>query len=219
VYLLVTKLEQELTLKYQFKFLEKNLILALNHFLPLKKIQIHLKSNFLTFFLIFLTTFYRAKTDIFTITMPDLGDLKKITMAIDGSGFGSDWSLDTVSIKNETTGAQWWFTYKIWLKDTKPHESVASTTPPKPAMDPKAGTSSKDVKPAITSAKDVKGTTPATTPAPTTGATTTGTATTPAPTTTTTTPVTAPTTATTGTAPTTATTGAQSAPVPGNTLL
>jgi hypothetical protein len=46
--------------------------------------------------------FERAKADVFGIEAFDIGELTKITVGHDGSGFGSGWFLDNVVVRDET---------------------------------------------------------------------------------------------------------------------
>ena len=46
--------------------------------------------------------FERARSDVFGIEAFDVGELTKITIGHDGSGFGSGWFLDNVVVRDET---------------------------------------------------------------------------------------------------------------------
>ena len=46
--------------------------------------------------------FERGRVDTFGMEMLDIGELKKVTIGHDGSGFGSGWFLDNVIVKDET---------------------------------------------------------------------------------------------------------------------
>jgi hypothetical protein len=59
--------------------------------------------------------FERGKTDIFGFESVELGDLQKIRIGHDNSGFGASWFLDKVVITNMDTNKQWFFLCGRWL--------------------------------------------------------------------------------------------------------
>jgi hypothetical protein len=64
--------------------------------------------------------FERAKTDIFGIETFDVGELTKVTVGHDGSGFGSGWFLDNVVVRDETLrNKEYKFQCGRWLDKVK----------------------------------------------------------------------------------------------------
>jgi hypothetical protein len=59
--------------------------------------------------------FERGHTDKFTIEAVDLGELTKLRIGHDGTGFGSGWFLDNVVVTNEKMGTKWVFNCNKWL--------------------------------------------------------------------------------------------------------
>ena len=60
-----------------------------------------------------------------------MGDIKKIKIGHDASGFGSDWFLDNVRVKNENNGSEWYFSCKSWINDkARSKELEPSLAPP-----------------------------------------------------------------------------------------
>jgi len=55
------------------------------------------------------SNFQRASVDVFTVVSTDLGDIRRIRIGHDNSGFGADWFLEKVAIKNERTSKVWNF--------------------------------------------------------------------------------------------------------------
>ena len=59
--------------------------------------------------------FEKGQTDIFYLTLADLGNLKKITIYHDNTGVAPGWYLDQVLITNTQTSQIWTFTCNCWL--------------------------------------------------------------------------------------------------------
>lgn len=59
--------------------------------------------------------FERGSTDQFSVEAVDLGELVKLRIGHDGSGFGSGWFLENVVIINEKVNQQWVFNCNKWL--------------------------------------------------------------------------------------------------------
>lgn len=59
--------------------------------------------------------FERGKTDQFTIEVLELGELNKLKVRHDGSGFGSGWFLDNIVVTNLKSGKEWVFNCGRWL--------------------------------------------------------------------------------------------------------
>jgi len=59
--------------------------------------------------------FERSQTDTFGFKILELGELKKIRIGHDDSGFGSSWFLDKVIVTNEKTEQKWFFLCGKWL--------------------------------------------------------------------------------------------------------
>ena len=63
--------------------------------------------------------FERGATDTFTIDTVDLGDIAKVTIGHDNSGFGPDWFCENISIEYEATGKEWHFPCGRWFSDSQ----------------------------------------------------------------------------------------------------
>jgi hypothetical protein len=63
--------------------------------------------------------FERGKTDEFGIECVDLGELKKIRIEHDNSGFGASWFLDKVVITNLQTKKDYYFLCGRWLSKSE----------------------------------------------------------------------------------------------------
>ena len=59
--------------------------------------------------------FERGHTDVFGIEAVDLGELTRLRVGHDGSGFGSGWFLDNIVVKEEKSGKEWVFNCGRWL--------------------------------------------------------------------------------------------------------
>jgi hypothetical protein len=59
--------------------------------------------------------FERGKVDTFGIESIELGDIKKIRIGHDGSGFGAGWFCDWIVIYNEKTTQEWKFPLGKWF--------------------------------------------------------------------------------------------------------
>jgi len=59
--------------------------------------------------------FERAQTDEFGFELVELGELKKVTIGHDNSGFGASWFLDKVVVTRESDGKKWFFLCGRWL--------------------------------------------------------------------------------------------------------
>jgi lipoxygenase homology domain-containing protein 1 len=59
--------------------------------------------------------FERGKLDIFGIEAVRLGELAKLRVRHDGSGFGSGWFLDNIVVEEEKEGKTWVFNCARWL--------------------------------------------------------------------------------------------------------
>lgn len=59
--------------------------------------------------------FERGATDTFGVEAADLGDLNKIRIGHDGTGWGSAWFLDKVYITNPISSKEWVFLCGRWL--------------------------------------------------------------------------------------------------------
>ncbi|KXZ56858.1 hypothetical protein GPECTOR_1g774 [Gonium pectorale] len=62
------------------------------------------------------TLFERGRRDRFRLTLPDVGDLTSIRSWHDGSGFGSDWFLDSIVVENAAAGCKWEAVFNEWIK-------------------------------------------------------------------------------------------------------
>jgi hypothetical protein len=56
---------------------------------------------------------------------PDLGNIKRIRITSDGTGFAPGWFLDTVVVEAPSTGKKWTFVFRRWLEDD--HLSATET--------------------------------------------------------------------------------------------
>lgn len=82
--------------------------------------------------------FERGHTDQFNIEAVDLGDLVKLRIGHDGSGFGSGWFLDNIIVINEKAGQQWVFNNNRWLdKGEDDGQIVRELTPENSPSDTK----------------------------------------------------------------------------------
>jgi hypothetical protein len=59
--------------------------------------------------------FERNKTDIFSLTSGELGELRRVRIRHDNSGDHSGWFLDRITIHNEDTGREWECPCNRWL--------------------------------------------------------------------------------------------------------
>jgi hypothetical protein len=59
--------------------------------------------------------FERNKTDVFGVESVHLGDLSKVIIRTDGSGIGSDWFLDKITVFSEKDNKSWFFLCGDWL--------------------------------------------------------------------------------------------------------
>ena len=86
--------------------------------------------------------FEKGDVNVIKVTSStDLGDIKKITIGHDNSGWGAGWYLKNVQITNTTSGKQWFFEANRWLakdegdkkiKVTLTPSGVSSATPANP---------------------------------------------------------------------------------------
>lgn len=67
--------------------------------------------------------FERASIDQFQIECVDLGEIERIEIGHDNKGFGADWFLDKVVIKNGS-GKQWYFLCGRWLSSTEDDKQI-----------------------------------------------------------------------------------------------
>uniref|UniRef100_A0A6B2KXQ4 PLAT domain-containing protein n=1 Tax=Arcella intermedia TaxID=1963864 RepID=A0A6B2KXQ4_9EUKA len=63
--------------------------------------------------------FEKGKKDEFGIEVEDLGNLQRLRIGHDGSGFGPGWFLDKVVVRNEASGQQWFFLSGQWFDSTQ----------------------------------------------------------------------------------------------------
>jgi TPR repeat protein len=63
--------------------------------------------------------FERGQVDMFELYCPELGDLSKLVVWIDGKGVGSDWKLHSISVRQfEPLGStEWTFVCNSWLRE------------------------------------------------------------------------------------------------------
>jgi hypothetical protein len=61
--------------------------------------------------------FERNKTDTFGIEAVDLGNVQKIRIGHDNTGFGPGWFLEKVVVTNDTTKQQWFFLCGKWFDE------------------------------------------------------------------------------------------------------
>jgi hypothetical protein len=89
--------------------------------------------------------FERDSTETFNIECLDLGELRKILIEHDNSGFNKSWLLESVEIKNGTTGQTWLFPCQKWLSKDKGDGEIARELYPtsKEDDDPRSRASSR----------------------------------------------------------------------------
>jgi hypothetical protein len=68
--------------------------------------------------------FERAKTDVFTVTADEVGDLQKIRIGHDGNGMSDGWFLEKVTVKNTVSNGQWIFGCNRWLASDEDDGSI-----------------------------------------------------------------------------------------------
>ncbi|CAK8676643.1 unnamed protein product [Clavelina lepadiformis] len=73
--------------------------------------------------------FERNQTDKFTLEILDLGDLTKIRLEHDDSGFNADWLCDHVTIRNPTSGQSWMFMCREWIGNKKANQLYRDLLP------------------------------------------------------------------------------------------
>lgn len=73
--------------------------------------------------------FERAQTDTFGFDLVDLGELKKITIGHDNSGFGPSWFLDKVVITRESDEKKWYFLCGRWLSKSEDDGQITREIP------------------------------------------------------------------------------------------
>eukprot|EP00736_Rhodelphis_marinus_P000918 Rmarinus@m.27357 len=61
--------------------------------------------------------FERGRVDTFLLDCSELGRLQKIRIGHDGSGFGSGWFLERVTVTNKVTSEKWVFVAQRWLDE------------------------------------------------------------------------------------------------------
>ncbi len=59
--------------------------------------------------------FERGHTDVFSIEMRDIGEIRRVRIRHDGSGNKPGWFLDRVTVHNEDTDHEWAFPCGRWL--------------------------------------------------------------------------------------------------------
>ena len=64
--------------------------------------------------------FERGRVDVFGIEAFDVGALTKITIGHDGTGFGSGWFLDNVTVRDQTSNKEYKFQCGRWLDKVLP---------------------------------------------------------------------------------------------------
>lgn len=74
-----------------------------------------------------IASFEKGQTDIFYLTLPDLGNLQKITIYHDNTGVAPGWYLDRVIITNSSTGQYWMFSCNCWLAVDEGDGSITRT--------------------------------------------------------------------------------------------
>ena len=72
--------------------------------------------------------FERGRTDVFDMKSRDLGALTKAVVRHDGSGFGSDWKLESVTVTECTSKAKYVFLCDDWLTSSKPLQELELCT-------------------------------------------------------------------------------------------
>ncbi|KAJ9526209.1 hypothetical protein QJQ45_009677 [Haematococcus lacustris] len=60
--------------------------------------------------------FERGSKDRFRLRLPDCGDLQDVKVSHDGSGFGSDWFLATLTVEARAYAARYQAVFNTWLK-------------------------------------------------------------------------------------------------------
>jgi hypothetical protein len=73
--------------------------------------------------------FERKQTDTFSLDCMDLGELKKIRIGHDGSGFGAGWFLDKVIIENTSNNEKWFFNCNRWLAADEDDKQIERELP------------------------------------------------------------------------------------------
>ncbi|GFH09152.1 uncharacterized protein mot51, partial [Haematococcus lacustris] len=67
--------------------------------------------------------FERGQVDVFNITLPNVGEVRRLLIGHDNSGVGSDWHLNNIELLCATTGQHCRFYYNGWLsKDEPPYK-------------------------------------------------------------------------------------------------
>lgn len=61
--------------------------------------------------------FEKNQVDKFTVSVPDLGDLKVLTIGHDNNGKRAGWYLEKVIVTRKNDGANWTFKAGAWLED------------------------------------------------------------------------------------------------------
>ena len=74
-----------------------------------------------------LSSFEKGQTDVFYLTLVDLGNLQKITIYHDNTGVAPGWYLDRVIITNTQTTQQWTFVCDCWLAVDEGDGSISRT--------------------------------------------------------------------------------------------
>ncbi len=74
-----------------------------------------------------LASFEKGQTDVFYLTLPNLGNLQKITIYHDNTGVAPGWYLDRVVISNMRTSQQWTFSCYCWLAVDEGDGSISRT--------------------------------------------------------------------------------------------
>eukprot|EP01118_Nematostelium_gracile_P009375 TRINITY_DN3151_c0_g1_i3.p1 TRINITY_DN3151_c0_g1~~TRINITY_DN3151_c0_g1_i3.p1 ORF type:complete len:513 (-),score=190.16 TRINITY_DN3151_c0_g1_i3:51-1589(-) len=59
--------------------------------------------------------FAKGRTDIFTVDAVDIGEIKKVEIGHDGTGFGAGWYLQDVSVKDSLNNKEYKFPAGRWL--------------------------------------------------------------------------------------------------------
>jgi len=59
--------------------------------------------------------FEQGMTDIFSLEMRDIGEIKKTRIRHDNTGLAPGWFLDKIIVHNETTDDEWVFPCQRWL--------------------------------------------------------------------------------------------------------
>lgn len=74
-----------------------------------------------------LASFEKGQTDYFYLTLPELGNLQKITIYHDNTGVAPGWYLDRVIITNSSTSQYWTFSCSCWLAVDEGDGSITRT--------------------------------------------------------------------------------------------